>query len=63
RVEALCRAELEGLYRAGVAIISGLGRDTASNSAVQTALSHRWIHQTLGLISIRNLWISLHHPS
>ena len=35
----------------------------ASNSAVQTAMPNKWLHTTLGLTSIRNLWISLHHPS
>jgi RNA-directed DNA polymerase len=31
--------------------------------ATQTGMTNQWISDTLGLVSIRALWISLHYPA
>lgn len=31
--------------------------------ATQTGMTNQWISDTLGLVSIRTLWISLHYPT
>jgi RNA-directed DNA polymerase len=31
--------------------------------ATQSGMTNDWIHNTLGLVSIRDLWVSLHYPS
>jgi RNA-directed DNA polymerase len=31
--------------------------------ATQTGMTNQWISDTLGLASIRALWISLHYPT
>jgi RNA-directed DNA polymerase len=31
--------------------------------ATQTGMTNQWLSETLGLISIRTLWISLHYPT
>jgi RNA-directed DNA polymerase len=31
--------------------------------ATQTGMTTQWINNTLGLVSIRVLWISLHYPT
>jgi hypothetical protein len=30
--------------------------------ATQTGMTNPWISATLGFVSIRTLWLSLHHP-
>lgn len=31
--------------------------------ATHTGMTTRWIHETLGLVSMRNLWVTLHYPA
>jgi RNA-directed DNA polymerase len=31
--------------------------------ATQTGMTNQWLTETLGLVSIRALWISLHYPA
>jgi RNA-directed DNA polymerase len=31
--------------------------------ATQTGMTNQWLTETLGLVSIRALWIALHYPS
>ncbi|MDC0358486.1 group II intron reverse transcriptase/maturase [Oligoflexia bacterium] len=31
--------------------------------ATQTGMTNTWIHNSLGLVSIRNLWVALHYPT
>jgi RNA-directed DNA polymerase len=49
------------------AILTALSRQgpwhRSRTLATQTGMPNQWLSETLGLVSIRALWIALHYPS
>jgi len=65
------RTKVRELLRLGTsrttAILTALSRKgpwhLSRTLATQTGMTTQWINNTLGLVSIRALWISLHYPT
>jgi RNA-directed DNA polymerase len=65
------RTKIRELLKLGTAkktaILTALSRKgpwhLARTLATQTGMTNQWLSETLGLISIRALWISLHYPT
>ena len=49
------------------AVLTALSREgpwhLSRTLATQTGMTNQWLTETLGLVSIRALWISLHYPT
>jgi len=65
------RTKVRGLLKLGTAtqtaILTALSRKgpwhLARTLATQTGMTKQWLTETLGLVSLRALWISLHYPT
>ena len=42
---------------------TGLMDELFPSLATQTGMTNQWLSESLGLVSIRALWISLHYPT
>ena len=65
------RTKVQELLKLGTpkrsAILTALSRKRpwhlSRTLATQTGMTNQWISDTLGVVSIRTLWISLHYPT